>query len=142
MFDVDGVSLHHTGTFATAFTASVTVEQRTLSLPMFEPMSFLSMCGHEKLSSSPSAPASWHRCASCCQLSCSLSLPDPAMIDAIRTFPGCASLMRRMRGSHQSIGLSEMSSQFHDEWSAAPSRFFMETCALSVDVRMNLALAP
>ena len=50
--------------------------------------------------------------------------------------------MRRIRGSHQSIVLSEISSQFQDECSAAPGRFFMETQASSGDVRMNLALAP
>src|SRR6266540_760448 len=77
MSAVAGVSLHHTGTVATSLTASVTVEQSTLSFP------------------------------------------EPAMIDAMRTRFGYASLMRRMRGSHQSIALSEMSSQFHDECSAA-----------------------
>ena len=49
------------------------------------------------------------------------------MIEAMRTRSGKASLMRRMRGTHQSSGLSEMSSQFHDECSAAPGRFFIET---------------
>jgi len=43
----------------------------------------------------------------------SLSLPDPAMIDAITTRVGNASFMRRMRGTHQSSPLSEISSQFH-----------------------------
>src|SRR6185437_3077462 len=33
-------------------------------------------------------------------------------------------------------------SQFQEECSAAPGRFFMETYASSGDVRMNLALAP
>ena len=49
------------------------------------------------------------------------------MIDAISTLFGNASLMRRMRGAHHSSVLSEISSQFHDEWSAAPGRFFIET---------------
>ena len=49
------------------------------------------------------------------------------MIDAMRTRSGNASLIRRMRGSHQSRTLSEISSQFQDECSAAPGRFFMET---------------
>ena len=49
------------------------------------------------------------------------------MIDAISTLFGYASLMRRMRGTHQSSVLSEISSQFHDECSAAPGRFFIET---------------
>jgi len=85
---VAGVSLHHTGTFATAFTASVTTEQSPSSLPMLDPMSFRSMCGQEKLSSSPSAPASWHPSASVCQARSSLSLPEPAMIDAMSTRVG------------------------------------------------------
>ena len=45
------------------------------------------------------------------------------MIEAISTLCGNAVLMRLMRGSHQSSGLSEMSSQFHEECStpvAAP----------------------
>ena len=64
------------------------------------------------------------------------------MIDAMSTRSGYASLMRRMRGTHQSSGLSEMSSQFHDECSAASGRFFIETRASSGDVRMNFAFAP
>src|ERR1019366_3193778 len=142
MSEVLGVSLVHTGTRATSFTASVTTEQSPWSRPMFEPMSFRSMCGQEKLSSSPSAPFSWQAVASVCQARSSLSLPEPAMIDAMSTFVGCAALMRRRRGSHQSSVLSEMSSQFHDEWSAAPSRFFIETRASSGAVRMNFAFAP
>ncbi len=58
MFDVAGVSFTHTGMVATSFTAIVTTEQSTLSLPTFEPMSTRSMCGQEKFSSTPSAPAS------------------------------------------------------------------------------------
>src|SRR5215212_6529833 len=111
---VAGVSLVHTGTFASSLTASVTTEHRPSSLPMLDPMSFRSMCGHEKLHSSPSAPASWHPSASTCQFRNSLSLPDPAMIDAITTRDGYASFIRRMRGIHQSSALSEISSQFHD----------------------------
>ena len=49
------------------------------------------------------------------------------MIEAMRTRSGKASLIRRMRGSHQSSVLSEMSSQFQEECSAAPGRFFIET---------------
>ena len=64
------------------------------------------------------------------------------MIDATSTRFGKASLIRRMRGAHQSSGLSEISSQFHDECSAAPGRFFIETDASSGDVRWNFALAP
>jgi hypothetical protein len=64
------------------------------------------------------------------------------MIDAISTLFGNASLMRRMRGAHHSNVLSEISSQFHDEWSAAPGRFFIDTFASSGVVRMNFALAP
>ena len=49
------------------------------------------------------------------------------MIEPMRIRSGNASLIRRSRGSHQSSVLSEISSQFHDECSAAPGRFFMET---------------
>jgi hypothetical protein len=49
------------------------------------------------------------------------------MTEAITTRAGNASLMRRMRGTHQSRDLSEISSQFHEPWSAAPDRFFIET---------------
>src|SRR4051812_1693800 len=109
---------------------------------MLDPMSRRSMCGHEKFSSSPSAPSPCAVSASSCQWRSSLSFPDPAMIDAIRTLLGNASLMRRMRGAHHSRVLSEISSQFHDECKAAPARFFMDTFASSGVVRMNLALAP
>ena len=34
--------------------------------------------------------------------------------------------MRAIRGTHQSSGLSEMSSQFHEECSAAPGRFCID----------------
>src|SRR3954464_11253266 len=109
---------------------------------MLDPMSRRSMCGHEKLSSSPSAPSPCAVSASSCQCLSSLSLPEPAMMDAMSTLFGNASLIRRMRGAHHSSVLSEMSSQFHDECSAAPERFFMETLASPGVVRMNLAFAP
>ena len=116
---VDGVSLAQTGTRATSFTTCVTNEQSAWSLPMFEPMSGRSMCGHDRFSSSASAPASWQAVASVCQCSSSASLPEPAMIEATSMLVGNAFLMRSMRGTHQSSGLSEMSSQFHDECSVA-----------------------
>src|SRR5215213_7392592 len=50
--------------------------------------------------------------------------------------------MRPRRGTHQSSVLSEMSSQFHDEWSAAPGRFFIERCAESASARRNFVLGP
>ena len=37
------------------------------------------------------------------------------MIEAMSTRSGNAFLMRPRRGTHQSSGLSEMSSQFHEE---------------------------
>ena len=142
MSEVDGVSLHQTGTLATSFTASVNTEQSPSSRPMFDPMSFRSMWGQEKFSSRPSAPASWQAVARVCHAWSSLSLPEPAMIDAISTRSGWAALMRVMRGVHQSSVLSLMSSQFHEECSAALSPRFIDTRALSTGVRMNLALAP
>src|SRR3954469_22412947 len=50
--------------------------------------------------------------------------------------------MRPSRGTHQSSVLSEMSSQFHDECSAAPCRFFIDRCAESVSARRNLVFGP
>src|ERR1051326_2971672 len=114
MFAVAGVSFTHTGTFATSFTACVTTEQSTLSLPTFDPMSTRSMCGQEKLSSIASQPSSCTAFVSVCQLCSSLSLPEPAMIDATRIFVGAACLMRASFPIHQSSGLSEISSQFQE----------------------------
>src|ERR687888_372071 len=64
------------------------------------------------------------------------------MIDATRTRPGNAFLMRPSRGTHQSRVLSEMSSQFHDECSAAPGRFFIERCGDSASARRNFVFGP
>src|SRR6185503_2659388 len=50
--------------------------------------------------------------------------------------------MRPRRGTHQSSVLSEMSSQFHDECSAAPGRFFIERCAESASARRNFVFGP
>src|SRR5438128_4357550 len=50
--------------------------------------------------------------------------------------------MRPSRGTHQSSVLSEMSSQFHDEWSAAPGRFFIDSCDESASARRNLVFGP
>src|SRR5438105_3935687 len=50
--------------------------------------------------------------------------------------------MRRNRGSHQSSVLSEMSSQFHDECSAACGRFFIERRAESASARRNFVFGP
>src|SRR6185295_2394867 len=44
--------------------------------------------------------------------------------------------------THQSSVLSEMSSQFHDECSAAPGRFFIDRCAESASARRNLVFGP
>ena len=50
--------------------------------------------------------------------------------------------MRPSRGTHQSSVLSEMSSQFHDECSAAPGRFFIDRCGESASARRNLVFGP
>src|SRR6188474_2942985 len=47
-----------------------------------------------------------------------------------------------MRGTHQSSGLSEMSSQFHDECSAVPWRFCMDKCGESGVARRNFVFGP
>src|SRR5206468_6961745 len=49
---------------------------------------------------------------------------------------------RPSRGTHQSSVLSEISSQFHDECSAAPGRFFIDRCADSASARRNLVFGP
>ena len=139
---VDGVSLHQTGTFETSLTAFMTVDVRTLLFPMFEPMSSRSMCGHEKFSSRASTPSSWQALASAFQLPSSLSLPEPAMIDATRTFDGCAFLIRDRRPTHQSIGLSEMSSQFHDEWRTESGRAFIEIREEWASALLNFVFGP
>src|SRR2546423_14655126 len=64
------------------------------------------------------------------------------MIDATRTRSGKAFLIRPSRGTHHSSVLSEMSSQFHDECSAAPGRFFIERCGESASARRNLVFGP
>ena len=84
-----------------------------------------SMWGQERFSSSASAPSPGRPCERLPWRSSS-SEPEPAMIEATRIFSGCAFLMRARRPIHQSSGLSEMSSQFHEEWSAAPGFFFIE----------------
>src|SRR3954470_20970974 len=47
-----------------------------------------------------------------------------------------------MRGIHQSIGLSEMSSQFHEECSTAPARFCIDRRPESALVRRNFVFGP
>src|SRR6185295_14573849 len=50
--------------------------------------------------------------------------------------------MRPRRGIHQSSVLSEMSSQFHDECSAAPASFFIDSRGESASARVNLVFGP
>src|SRR5215831_16427390 len=100
------------------------------------------MCGQDRLSSSASAPASWHAAARVCQCFHSASEPDPAMMEATSTRCGHSFLMRVMRGIHQSIGLSEISSQFQEEWSDAFARLRMEIADVSQSDRRNLVLGP
>src|SRR5712692_11958912 len=64
------------------------------------------------------------------------------MIDATSAWSGNAFLIRPRRGTHHSSALSEMSSQFHDECSAAPGRFFIDRCAESASARRNLVFGP
>src|SRR4051794_32146420 len=142
MFAVAGVSFTHTGTLATSFTAIVTTEQSTLSLPTFEPMSMRSMCGQEKFSSKPSTPTSWHAVVSACQLRSSLSLPEPAMIEAMRIRSGKAFLIFSRRGIHQSMVLSEISSQFHEAMSVVSGRLFIERRAAPLSARRNFVFGP
>src|SRR5688572_8083642 len=64
------------------------------------------------------------------------------MIEATRIRCGCAALMRAIFGTHQSSGLSEISSQFQDECSAVPGLFFIESFGESGVARRNLVLGP
>src|SRR3954454_5951000 len=64
------------------------------------------------------------------------------MIDATRMRFGNAALMRPSFGIHQSSGLSEMSSQFHDECSAVPGRFFIDRFGESGIERRNFVFGP
>src|SRR6185295_4664478 len=64
------------------------------------------------------------------------------MTDAISIFVGWAFLIRPRRGIHQSSALSEMSSQFQDEWSAAPGRFCIDRWPESGDDRRNFVFGP
>src|SRR5712692_10998985 len=109
---------------------------------MFEPMSWRSMWGQERFSSSASAPSSWQAFARVCQCASSESEPEPAMIDATRTRLGHSFLIRPRCGAHQSSVLSEISSQFQEEWRALPGRFFIEIVGVSTSERRNFVLGP
>src|SRR6185436_14234358 len=64
------------------------------------------------------------------------------MIDATNIFVGCAFLIPMIFGIHQSSGLSEINSQFHDASSVEFARFCIERRAESVDARRNFVLGP
>src|SRR6266511_3721299 len=64
------------------------------------------------------------------------------MIEATRMWFGYAFLMRAIRGTHQSSGLSEISSQFQDECSAVPGRFCIESRGDSASARRNFVFGP
>src|SRR5437667_801215 len=64
------------------------------------------------------------------------------MMEATSARSGNAFLMRPMRGTHQSSGLSEISSQFQEECSAVPGRFFMDIVGESTSERRNFVLGP
>src|SRR5262249_13839379 len=71
-----------------------------------------------------------------------VALPEPAMIEAMSTRCGNAFLMRSRRGIHQSSGLSEMSSQFQEEWRTPSRPRFMDRMPEASSVRRNLVLGP
>src|SRR3954469_8542575 len=64
------------------------------------------------------------------------------MIDATRMRSGNAFLIRPSRGTHQSRVLSEISSQFQDECSAALGRFRIDRWAESASARRNFVFGP
>src|ERR1700741_4408702 len=142
MLAVAGVSFTQTGIFDTSFTACVTTEQRTLSLPTFEPMSTRSMCGQEKFSSSASHPSSCIALVSVCQLCSSLSWPEPAMIEATSIFFGYAFLILLSFPIHQSRGLPEISSQFHDATSVDSGPLALDTREPLLSARKNFVFGP
>ena len=142
MFAVAGVSFTQTGMRAASLTAWVETEHRTGSLPTFDPMSTRSMWGHEKLSSMASTPASWTPRTRTCQFASSLSLPEPAMIEATSTRFGQAFLMASRRGTHQSSGLSEISSQFQEAMSVVSGRLAIESRVPLLSARRNVVLGP
>jgi hypothetical protein len=51
-------------------------------------------------------------------------------------------LIAQIRGSHQSSGLSEISSQFHDEWSAVPGASASTAAASRAWRAGNLVFGP
>src|SRR5215470_15055242 len=64
------------------------------------------------------------------------------MIEATSARSGNARLIRPRRGTHQSRVLSEINSQFQDEWSAAPDRFFIDRWGESASARRNFVFGP
>ncbi len=64
------------------------------------------------------------------------------MIEATSTRSGQLRLIRSRRGSHQSSGLSEISSQFHDAISVVSGRLAIEIRPPSLSARRNLVLGP
>src|SRR5687767_10208554 len=64
------------------------------------------------------------------------------MIEATRIRSGYCFLMPAIFGIHQSSGLSEMSSQFHDECSAVPGFFCIERWFVTGSARRNFVFGP
>ena len=64
------------------------------------------------------------------------------MIEATRTRSGQARLMVSSWGSHQSSGLSEISSQFHDAISVESGRLAIDSRLPPLSARRNLVLGP
>src|SRR5688500_2900189 len=64
------------------------------------------------------------------------------MMDATSTLDGYARLIRGMRGTHQSSGLSEISYQFQDEWSVETGRFCIDSGGEPGVDRRNFVFGP
>ncbi len=112
-----GVIFAHTGWSTAAVTQPVTSSTIAGSCPIAAPMLRSGWpCGHEKLSSRPSQPASQQRCASSCQRSFSYI----SMIEPTRTRSGYSSFSRLKSSSRSSSGRSLMSSMF---WKPTSSPF-------------------
>ena len=85
---VEGVSFAHTGIVATSFTTCVTTEMSSSSLPMFEPMSAPVHVGAREVQLQRVRALVLARLRERLPVAISSSVPEPAMIDAIRSSRG------------------------------------------------------
>src|SRR5262249_47578532 len=138
---VFGVSFTQTGTRATRLTACVTTAVSWASWPMWEPICGRSLGGRDRFGPRAAAPPFGPARGAVCEWASPRSLPAPAIMEQTRILSGNARLIFPSRGAHQSRGLSEMSSQFHDECSTVPRRLRIETWP-AASARLKVVRAP